>query len=215
MLTTLTRVLLAEDHPIVRDGLRLLLQSRADLAVVGEAVDGVEAVQLVRKTRPHLLLLDLAMPRRNGLDVLHDIAQERSRPRVLILTAEVEPQEAAAAIAAGASGIILKQAATATLFDAIDAVMSGEYWIRGERLKTIGSGREWLTTNANANRFGLSPREREIVNAVVAGMSNRGVAKHLAISEQTVKHHLKNIFEKTGVSSRVELTVLAVRYRLV
>lgn len=215
MLSTLTRVLLAEDHPIVREGLRLLLQSRADLAVVGEAVDGVEALQLVRKTRPHLLLLDLAMPRRNGLDVLHDLSQERLRPRVLILTAEVDPQEAAAAMAAGASGIVLKQSATTTLFDAIDAVMSGEYWVRGERLKTIGSGREWLTTNADANRFGLSPREREIVTAVVGGMSNREVAKHLSISEQTVKHHLKSIFEKTGVSSRVELTVLAVRYRLV
>ncbi len=214
-----TRILIADDHPIFRDGLRRLLESERGFKVVGEACDGVEAVEFVRKLRPEILLLDLAMPRRHGLEALREISNGNSVPvRVILLTAAAEREQIVEALQLGARGVVLKDCGTEILMKSIRSVLAGEYWVGREPVLNLVQYLRGLmdssTKISRQRRFGLTPRELDIVSAVVAGYANREIAEHFKISEDTVKHHLSNIFDKTGVSTRLELALFAVNQSL-
>jgi DNA-binding NarL/FixJ family response regulator len=217
-MTTSVRILIADDHPIFRDGLKRLLESESDLKVIGEACDGIEAVELVRKLRPEILLLDLAMPRRPGLEALREIGTDGFPVRVILLTAAAEKEQIVEALQLGARGVVLKDSATQILLKSIRAVMHGEYWVGRESVSNLVQYlRSLIDSSATASRrkrYGLTPRELEIISAVVAGYANKEIAEHFKISEDTVKHHLSNIFDKLGVSTRLELALFAVNQSL-
>ena len=212
------RILIADDHPIFRDGLKRLLESERDFKVVGEACDGVEAVKMVRQLKPEILLLDLAMPRRPGLEALREMSTDTTGVRVILLTAAAEKDQIVEALQLGARGVVLKDSATQILLKSIRAVMDGEYWVGRESVSNLVQYLRGLVGSssnvARHRRYGLTPRELEIVSAVVAGYANKEIAEHFKISEDTVKHHLSNIFDKVGVSTRLELALFAVNQAL-
>jgi two-component system nitrate/nitrite response regulator NarL len=212
------RILIADDHPIFRDGLKRLLESEGEFKVIGEACDGVEAVTLARQLIPEVLLLDLAMPRRRGLDALRDLVSDGRAVRVILLTAAAEKEQIVEALQLGARGVVLKDSATQILLKSIRAVMNGEYWVGRESVSNLVQYLRTMVAPAgnlpHRNRYRLTPRELEIVAAVVAGFANKEIAQYFKISEDTVKHHLSNIFDKIGVSSRLELALFAVNQSL-
>jgi two-component system nitrate/nitrite response regulator NarL len=216
------RIVIADDHPIFRDGLRRLLEAEPDLKVLGEASDGAEAVRLARTLKPDILLLDLAMPKHPGLEALRDLstgAGTNATPvRVILLTAAAEKSQIVEALQLGARGVVLKDSATQLLLKAIHTVMAGEYWVGRESVSNLVQYLRTLVQSssdeARQKKFGLTPRELEIVAAVVAGYSNKEIAEYFKISEDTVKHHLSNIFDKLGVSTRLELALFAVNQSL-
>ena len=204
-------VVVADDHPIFRDGIQRLLAAQGDISVIGEARDGAEALDLTRKTTPQILLLDLKMKGMDGIQVLQDLHRSKDSVRVILLTAEINDLQMMEALRLGAKGVLMKDVDTAALLDGIRAVAAGERWIVNRRESAIGpqSGND-----KSAAPPDLTKRELQIVAAVVAGMSNRMVAEEFKISEDTVKHHLTNIFYKLNVSSRLELAVYALHHKL-
>lgn len=214
------RAVIADDHPIFRDGLRRLLEAEGDLKVLGEASDGAEAVKLTRQLKPDILLLDLSMPRHPGLEALRELSTPASAApvRVILLTAAIEKGQIVEALQLGARGVVLKDSATQVLLKGIHKVMEGEYWVHREPVSNLVQYLRTLMQStrdeARDRKFGLTPRELEIVSAVVAGYSNKEIAGYFKIAEDTVKHHLGNIFDKVGVSTRLELALFAVNHSL-
>ncbi|PYV28547.1 MAG: DNA-binding response regulator [Acidobacteria bacterium] len=214
------RIVIADDHPILREGLRKLLEAEPDLRVIGEAGDGVEAVKAVRRLKPDLLLLDLAMPRQTGLEALREIGTLASTAtRTVVLAAAIEKAQVAQAIQLGARGVVLKESATQLLLRCIRAVMGGQYWVGDEVVSSLVEVLRDLLPAADGgdrqDHFGITRREMEVINAIVSGYTNKDIAQKFSLSEQTVKHHLTNIFDKLGVSNRLELALFAVNHRLV
>lgn len=209
---THVRVAIADDHVIFRDGLRRLLESERDFEVVAEAGDGLEAVRLIQEVRPDVLLLDVAMPRMGGVEALESL--QSTDTRIVLLTAGIEPGDLLRAIQLGARGVVLKESATRMLIDGIHRVMEGKYLIGGNVAGDLAQAVREVRV-PGATRYGLTPRELDIVAAIVAGESNKLIGERLGISLQTVKHHLTSIFDKTGVSSRLELALFALRNNLV
>jgi DNA-binding NarL/FixJ family response regulator len=211
------RILIADDHPLFRDGLRRLLQSEPGFEVVGEASDGDVLVDLARRTKPDILLLDLSMPRQDGMEVLRELAASRLPVRTLLLTASIEKQQIVQALKLGAYGVIMKESTTQRLFDSIQCVMAGQYWVGRESVTDLVRALRSVSPvndGVRARDYGLTTRELEIVTLVVAGYSNPDIAQRCSISEQTVKHHISNVFDKLGVSNRLELALFAVNHRL-
>jgi len=214
------RIVIADDHPIFRDGLRRLLEAEPDLKVIGEASDGTDAVKLARQLKPDILLLDLAMPRQPGLEALRDLSvgTGANGVKVILLTAAAEKNQIVEALQLGARGVVLKDSATQLLLKSIHTVMTGEYWVGRESVSNLVQYLRNQIQSSNEEtrqkKFGLTPRELEIVSAVVAGYSNKEIAEYFKISEDTVKHHLSNIFDKLGVSTRLELALFAVNQAL-
>ncbi len=199
-LGTAIRIIIAEGHAIVRDGLRRLLASEEDFAVVGEAGDGEHAIYLAQQLKPDILLLDLAMPRKPGMQTLREITELRLPVHVILLTAAIHPFEVTRALQLGARGVILKASQPELLLKSIRAAYKGQPWVASEVLSDCARSPE-EPTGAPA----LTSREIEIVSAIRSGSSNREIAQKLSISEKTVKLHLTNIFRKLGVCSRLEL----------
>jgi DNA-binding NarL/FixJ family response regulator len=197
------RILIADDHAIFRDGLRRLLATQEDFRVVGEACDGQEALALAADLKPDVLLLDLAMPRIPGMEVLRELNRREAPVRTILLTAAIQPFAVSSALQLGARGIVLKASPPELLLKSIRAVYEGQLWMGSE---TIAS---WARPSQSPGGLGLTSREFEIIAAIKEGSSNREIAGKLAISEETVKRHLSNIYSKLGVSSRLELAVLA------
>jgi DNA-binding NarL/FixJ family response regulator len=211
------RVLIADDHPIFRKGLRTLLEAERGFSVVGEAGGGEEAVRLARQLQPDILLLDLAMPGVSGMDALAELAAAPTPVRTILLTAGIEKAEIVKALQLGAAGVVLKSAATDLLFKSIRSVIAGQHWIGRDAVTDLVQAlRAQLEPPEKParERFRLTPRELEITSAVVSGLSNKEIARKFSLSEDTVKHHLTNIFDKMGASNRLELALFAVHHRL-
>lgn len=211
------RLVIADDHPIFRDGLRRLLAVEPDFEVVGEASNGREAVERVQALRPDVLLLDLAMPEAGGLDTLRELARANAPVRTVLLTASIDRGDALEAVRLGARGVVLKTAATPLLYKCIRAVVAGEYWIGHERVQDLVTSLRAFTDAQSGGRppaATLTRRETQVALAVLEGASNREIAQKLGLGEQTVKNHLSSIFDKLGVSSRLELALYAVHHRL-
>jgi DNA-binding NarL/FixJ family response regulator len=214
------QLVIADDHPIFRDGLRRLLEAEERFKVIGEARDGAEAVKLARQLKPEIMLLDLAMPRHPGLEALRELSSgsDNGSVRVILLTAAIEQKQIVEALQLGARGIVMKDSATQVLLKAIDAVLNGQYWVNLQSVSNLLAYLKAMTESSvqdeKKRKFGLTPRELEIVSAVVAGLANKEIAAYFKISEDTVKHHLSNIFDKLGVSTRLELALFAVNQGL-
>jgi DNA-binding NarL/FixJ family response regulator len=213
------RIVVADDHPVVRFGVRNMLQNEPGVEVVGEAEDGDDAITQTLELEPDILLLDVAMPRLPGLEAMRAIMTKSPRVKIVLLTSTISVQQVIEALQIGARGIVLKDAVAGDLTHALRAVLSGDYWIGGERVANLLKALQELQAKAAAvperKTYGLTPRELEVVTCIVEGCSNRDIAKQFAISEETVKRHLSNVFDKTGVSTRLELALFAIAHKLV
>ena len=210
------RILVADDHPIFRDGLRKLLEAEDDVTIVGEASSGNECIQLLGKLKPDILLLDLRMPDKDGLAVLEEVNFDSLPTRPIVLTAAEDDRDVVRAMRLGARGVVLKQSATDLLLKSIRKVHAGEIWLdkrmTAEVMKAFTKSAEG---GPRREKPLLSEREMEIVQLVAQGYRNKEIGEKLYISEQTVKNHLHNIFDKLGVSDRLELALYAIHHRLI
>jgi two-component system nitrate/nitrite response regulator NarL len=211
-------ILIADDHPIFRGGLRALIETESGFKLAGEAVDGEQAVAFTRQLKPHILLLDLAMPKLSGLDVVKELSPPPPDTRIIILTAAIDDGQIAEALRLGARGIILKDTATQLLIKAVRCVVNGEFWVGRGNVEGLVQALQMAHTmqpEDPVKKFALTAREMEVLTAIVEGYSNKEIAKRYTISEQTVKHHLSSIFSKVGVSNRLELALFSVHHQLV
>jgi DNA-binding NarL/FixJ family response regulator len=216
MIPLRTRILLAEDHAVVRDGLRLVLEAQPDMDVVAEAADGAEAVERGMREDVDLAILDIAMPRMTGLQAARELHRRRPELRILMLSMHENERYLYEALKAGASGYVLKTVADRDLVEACRAA------IRGERFLYPGAMTPLIADYLNRARNQqplredpLSPREQEVVKLVAEGYTNKEIADALVISEKTVERHRANILEKLGMRDRVELTRYAIRHGLI
>lgn len=208
-------LVLADDHPVVRIGVRNILAAAPEFVIAGEAGDGETAVDMVRRMKPDLLVLDLSMPKLPGLEALRALADEQTTLRTLILTGSIEKQQILEALQLGARGIVLKDAVADHLVEALRTVLAGRYWLGGQPIDSLVLAIKGLANASAPERsFNLTAREFDVVGAIVEGCTNKDIAQKFAISEDTVKRHLTNIFNKTGVSTRLELAMFAVHHRL-
>lgn len=210
------RVLLADDHVVVRRGLRLVLDAEPDLEVVAEAGDGANAVDLALAEDVDLAVLDVSMPRLTGLQAAHQLSQRAPEIRVLILSMHDNDQYLFEALRAGASGYVVKAAADRDLIEACRAVLRGEPFLYPGAMRTLIREHLERARRGEAHREDpLSPRESEVVKLVAEGLTSRQIAETLVISEKTVDRHRENVLEKLGLRDRVELTRYAIRRGLV
>ncbi|HXB61666.1 MAG TPA: response regulator transcription factor [Acidobacteriaceae bacterium] len=213
------RIVVADDHPVVRFGVKNMLMHDSGFDVVGEAEDGDDAITQTLELEPDILLLDLQMPRLPGLEAMRAIMGRSPRVKIILLTSTVSTQQIIEALQIGARGIVLKDAVAGDLSTAIRAVSTGDYWIGGQRVVNLVKALHDLMQQAaempERKTYGLTPRELEVVGCIVEGCSNKDVARQFTISEETVKRHLSNIFDKTGVSTRLELALFAISHKLV
>jgi DNA-binding NarL/FixJ family response regulator len=209
------RVVIADDHPLIRAGLIRWLTPETGFEVVGEAATAEEAVAAVNATRPDVLLLDVVMPGGSAFDALRSL-KDCGGLQIILLTAAIESRDIVRALQLGAHGVLLKDSRPDALRKAVRAVMAGEYWVArnivGDLVHMLGDAN--VSRVASAARYQLTAREREIVECVVEGRTNRDIADKLCITEDTVKHHLTNIFDKTGASNRLELALFTIDHRL-
>ncbi|MEJ2599780.1 MAG: response regulator transcription factor [Anaerolineales bacterium] len=204
-----TKVLLVDDHPIVRTGIRNLLERSIEINVVGEASDGFEALKLVEELSPDVVLLDMEMPGMNGSEVAIRLKQAGSSVKILALSAHEDKQYIRELLANGASGYLVKDEAPEAIIEAVRGVARGEQgWVSR---KIAAKMTVWMSEDNPAEHMGLTPREVQVLKWVVNGKTNQEIGLELGISEKTVEKHLEGVFSKLGVASRVEAAVHAVR----
>lgn len=212
------RIIIADDHPVVRIGVRNMLSAHKDFEVVGEAENGPEAVTRTEEHQPDVLLLDVQMPNAAGFDVVREVASRAPGIHIVLLTGSIPMDKLAEAFQAGARGIVLKSALTEQIATAMLAVMDGFYWAEGRCIDTLAEVLAELRAHhkpETTERYNLTRRELEVVGLIVKGYSNRDIAKEFNLSEETVKRHLSNTFEKLGISTRLELAIMAIEKKLV
>ena len=208
------RVAIADDHPIFRDGVRKLLESEEDIQVVGEVSSGAECPAMLAKLKPDILLLDLRMPDKDGLTLLEEMNFDTMPTRVVVLTATEDDRDVVRAMRLGARGVVLKQSASDLLIKSIRKVAGGEIWLDKRMTAEVMKAFSKSTETGRREKPLLSDREKEIVQLVAQGFRNREIGEKLFISVQTVKNHLHNIFDKLGVSDRLELALYAIHHRI-
>jgi DNA-binding NarL/FixJ family response regulator len=210
-----TRILIADDHPIVLRGLRIVLNAQPDLEVTTEASDGEQAVTQALSSDAHLAILDISMPRKTGLQAAREITHRRPEMRVLMLSMHDNEQYLFEAISAGASGYVLKSAVDRDLVEACRATMRGEPFLYPDGIRALM--REYLerARTGEAHRELLTPREEEILKLVAEAHTNEEIGELLHISKKTVERHRANILEKLGMRDRVQLTRYAIRRGLI
>ena len=207
------KILVADDHGIVRAGIRLLLERQNDLEVVAEASDGVEAVEQALAVRPDLCILDVGMPRLTGLQAAREIRSHLPNARVLMLSMHDDEHYLFEALKAGASGYVLKREADQDLVGAIRAVGNGEAFLTNAAERSII--REWMEDGAGGPAIPLTPREEEVVKLIAEAYTNTQIAEILHLSEKTVESHRANVLRKLGMRDRVELVRYAIKRGLV
>ncbi|MDX6668015.1 MAG: hypothetical protein QOK04_1395 [Solirubrobacteraceae bacterium] len=207
------RILIADDHGIVRSGLRLLLERQSDMEVVAEADDGVEAVRNALAERPDLCILDVAMPRMTGLQATHEIKSHAPEVNVLILSMHDDERYLFEALRAGASGYVLKREADQELVDAARAVVRGEAFLTNAAERSLI--RDWMADGSTGPTEPLTPREQEVIKLIAEAHTNAQIAEVLHLSEKTVESHRANLLRKLGMRDRVELVRYAIRRGLV
>ncbi len=211
-------VVIADDHPIFRDGLRRLPGMEPEFKVVGGEANGLEALALVDELHPEILLLDLATPKLPGLQTLRELSQAQTGTKTILLTAAIERRQILEALQSGARGVVMKDCATSLLLKAVHSVLRGQYWVGNDPVNDLVSYMKQQSPADVKPRarsdFGLTRRETEILAAIVSGLSNKEIASRFSLSEDTVKHHLTSIFDKVGVSSRLELALFAINNHL-
>jgi DNA-binding NarL/FixJ family response regulator len=208
------KVAVVDDHTLFREGIRKILSLEKDIEIVGEAYDGDEVIALLSRCQPDIMLLDIKMERVNGLHILPQIVGSFPHLKVIVLTAQISQVESTQAIKDGARGIILKHAASEFLIKGIRKVYQGELWADSSTMTLVVdtlSRRFRLDLKPEKNRKELSDRELEVVALLAEGHRNKEIASKLFISEQTVKTHLTNIFQKLEVTDRLELALYAIR----
>ncbi len=211
-----TRILLADDHVLVRRGLRLVLDAEADLEVVAEAGDGAEAIKLALEAEPDLAIIDISMPRMTGLQAVSELKRRRPQLRALILSMHENERYLYEALTAGASGYVLKSAADRDLVQACRAAMRGEAFLYpGAMTSLIEDYLRQARDQESVREDPLTAREQEVVKLIAESYSTKQIAEALVISEKTVDRHRANILEKLGMHDRVELTRYAIRRGLV
>ncbi|MBA4391993.1 MAG: DNA-binding response regulator [Desulfobacca sp.] len=210
------KVFLADDHRIVREGFRLLLETQPDMTVIGEAVNGREAVRQVVKLVPHIVLMDIAMPELNGVEATQQISRECTTVRVIILSMYSTSQHIFAALKAGARGYILKESAGEDLIKAVRAVHSGQIFLCSEISETVASDyvRHREITESQGPLASLSPREREILQLLVEGKSNVKIAEGLFLSPKTIETYRSHLMQKLGLSDLPALVKFAIQHGL-
>jgi len=207
------RVVVADDHQILREGLRQLLQAGGDLAVVGEAADGHAVLEQVRALEFDVLLLDMSMPGKSGIELIRQVKAEKPRLRILVLSMHEEHQYAVRAIRAGASGYLTKESATAQLVAAIRKVASGGAFISAELAERLAQ--EAMPHAEGPRHSTLSDREYQVFRLLVSGRSVSDIAADLHLSAKTVSTHKARLMEKLGVDNNADLVHYAVRHRLI
>lgn len=209
------RIVIADNRPISRDGLRRLLETEPGLIIVAETGDGSEAATLVRDRGADILLLDFPGCGRPALETLQDIAASGTAVRTIILAHNIYSPDLTKALQLGARGMVLKDSPAELLFESIHSVMAGHYWVASNPVSDVGAGLRRLDLERRRRQaFGLTHRELEIVRAVVGGSTNNQIAQSFSITENTVKSHLTHIFDKLGASTRLELALFAAHHRL-
>jgi DNA-binding NarL/FixJ family response regulator len=204
------RILIADDHGIVRSGLKLLLDRQSDMEVIAEAEDGIDAVEKAVAERPDIAILDVAMPRMTGLQATHEIKRQSPDTQILILSMHDDDRYLFEALRAGASGYVLKRAADQDLVDAVRAAARGEPFLTPAAQETLI--RDFLARSEPAE---LTPREQEVVKLIAEAHTNKEIAQLLHLSEKTVESHRANVLQKLGMRDRVELVRYAIRRGLV
>ncbi len=207
------RILVADDHGIVRSGIKLLLERQVDLQVVAEACDGVEAVEQALATHPDLCILDVGMPRKTGLQAAREIRSFLSETRVLMLSMHDDEHYLFEALKAGAAGYVLKREADQDLVGAVRAVGRGEAFLTNAAERSII--RDWMSGSATGPAIPLTPREEEVVKLIAEAHTNSQIAQVLHLAEKTVESHRANVLRKLGMRDRVELVRYAIRRGLV
>jgi len=206
------RILLAEDHLLVREGIRDLIQQQRDMEVAGEAADGEEAVRLARKLKPNVVLMDIAMPKLNGIEATKQIKKDLPSTCVLVLTAYDNEEFILAILQAGACGYLLKNIRSEELLNGIRSVFRGETVLHPSILKTVLHRlQDRGEADKPAGRYRLTPRELEVVELGARGMANKEIAFKLALSDRTVQSHWRNIFTKLAVCSRMEAVMMCIK----
>jgi DNA-binding NarL/FixJ family response regulator len=207
------RLLIADDHGIVRGGLRLLLDRQSDMEVVAEAADGVEAVQIALRVRPDICVMDVAMPRMTGLQATVEIRAHAPEVSVLVLSMHDDERYLFEALQAGAAGYVLKREADQALVQALRAVSRGEPFMTNAAEASLV--REWMADESSGPAEPLTPREREVLKLIAEAFTNREIGEILHLAEKTVESHRANLMRKLGMRNRVELVRYAIRRGLI
>lgn len=208
------RILIIDDHSMIREGIRQLLELDGDIKVVGEAGDGKEAIQLIQQTPHDVVLLDINMPNVNGLQVLEQIKLKKIETKVLILTIHNEIEYLLKAVDIGVDGYVLKDSESAVLKTAINAVYHGETFIQPSLTPLLKENIERNTRKLEVDDS-LTRRELQVLELLAEGLYNKEIAEKLFISEKTVKNHVSSIFKKIGVSDRTQAAVYAIKHNIV
>lgn len=208
------KIMIADDHSMIREGLKNLLELDGDIQVIAEAVDGEDCLEKLQLVKPDVLLLDINMPKKNGLEVLKSLKSRRSKLKVLVLTVHNETEYLMKAVDIGVNWYVLKDSESAELKKAIFTVADGETYIQPSLIPALNA--KMIETNKDAEKIkSLTKRELDVLKLLAVGMFNKEVGKRLEISERTVKNHVSNIFKKLGVTDRTQAAVFAIRNNLV
>ena len=208
------KIMIADDHSMIREGLKSLLELEGDIQVVAEAEDGVDCLEKLKICTPDVLLLDINMPRKNGLEVLQTLKSSKSKVKVLVLTVHNEVEYLMKAVDIGVDGYILKDSESAELKKAIFSIVEGENYIQPSLIPSLNS--KMIEKNRDEGKIeSLTKRELEVLKLLAVGMYNKEVAEKLNISERTVKNHVSNIFKKIEVTDRTQAAVFAIHNNLI
>ena len=208
------KVMITDDHKMVREGIKQLLELNDSISVVGMASDGDECISVLESKKPDLLLLDINMPGKNGLEIIEEIKKLNFNVKIILLTVHNEVDYLLKAVEIGADGYVLKDSGSAELVDAIEIVMSGESYIQPDMIPMLNS--KMIAKNSDKEKMkNLTKRELEVLVLVSEGMFNKEIADKLSISERTVKNHISSIFKKIDVADRTQAAVFAIRNNLI